>query len=112
MTLACPRSRRTTVTTCRQSQENSPKLPPHRGTAGSSKADSGKRPCSPTYIRYYDGSEELYDLEKDPNEWTNLAQRVEYDDVKKGLALWLPKSNAEPATSAGAPKKKRKKSAR
>jgi choline-sulfatase len=63
------------------------------------------------YIRYYDDSEELYDLEEDPNEWTNLAGRVEYDDVKWELAGWCPKSNAEPATSTGVPKKKRKKSA-
>ncbi|MEO1992104.1 MAG: sulfatase [Pirellulales bacterium] len=25
------------------------------------------------YIRYYDGSEELYDMQTDPNEWENLA---------------------------------------
>ena len=27
------------------------------------------------YIRYADGSEELYDMVADPNEWTNLAER-------------------------------------
>lgn len=27
------------------------------------------------YIRYEDGSEELYDMQADPNEWTNLAAR-------------------------------------
>ncbi len=43
------------------------------------------------YIRYADGSEELYDLEKDPNEWTNLASVDRFSDVKKTLAKWLPK---------------------
>ena len=30
------------------------------------------------YIRYADGSEELYDHENDPNEWDNLAGNPEY----------------------------------
>lgn len=48
------------------------------------------------YIRYADGSEELYDEEKDPNEWTNLAADPKYADVKQKLAVWLPKSSAPP----------------
>lgn len=34
------------------------------------------------YIRYRDGSEELYDLRRDPNEWTNLASD---EDARKPL---------------------------
>ena len=30
------------------------------------------------YIRYADGSEELYDMRKDPNEWRNLADDTHY----------------------------------
>jgi len=45
------------------------------------------------YIRYNDGTEELYDRDKDPMEWTNLAGRPELADVKKQLAAWLPKTN-------------------
>lgn len=48
------------------------------------------------YIRYADGSEELYDEAKDPNEWTNLAGKPQYADVKKQLAKWLPKTSAAP----------------
>jgi choline-sulfatase len=48
------------------------------------------------YIRYADGSEELYDMRKDPNEWTNLASRPEHQAVKTELARWLPKSPAAP----------------
>jgi hypothetical protein len=33
------------------------------------------------YIRYQDGSEELYDHSKDPWEWTNLAMNPEYKTV-------------------------------
>lgn len=43
------------------------------------------------YIRYADGSEELYDHANDPNEWTNLAGRPEHDSVKRSLAQWFPK---------------------
>ena len=45
------------------------------------------------YIRYVDGSEELYDETKDPLEWTNLAADARYGDVKTELERWLPKEN-------------------
>lgn len=45
------------------------------------------------YIRYADGSEELYDHRKDPKEWRNLAGAKEYKDVKQRLARWLPKTD-------------------
>ena len=56
------------------------------------------------YIRYYEGSEELYDLQTDPNEWTNLAAKKELAPVKQQLARWIPTVNADPARSA-APRK-------
>ncbi len=52
------------------------------------------------YIRYADGSEELYDHSKDPYEWTNLAERPEYARIKEELAAWLPRSDAPPAPTA------------
>ena len=48
------------------------------------------------YIHYADGSEELYDLRGDPNEWTNLALDAKHAAVKRELAQWLPKVNAPP----------------
>jgi arylsulfatase A-like enzyme len=47
------------------------------------------------YTRYHDGSEELYDLSVDPEEWTNLAGKEQYGAVKEKLAHWLPTGNAE-----------------
>ena len=38
------------------------------------------------YIRYEDGSEELYDHRVDPNEWTNLANKLEHKATKKKMA--------------------------
>ncbi len=49
------------------------------------------------YIRYADGSEELYDMENDPNEFENLADDANYAQIKQQLAQWLPKTSAEPA---------------
>jgi arylsulfatase A-like enzyme len=43
------------------------------------------------YIRYADGSEELYDHETDSHEWTNLAGKPEHDGLKKSLGEWFPK---------------------
>ena len=37
------------------------------------------------YIRYSDGSEELYDHQIDPNEWTNLAKDPDRASIKKRL---------------------------
>lgn len=51
------------------------------------------------YIRYNDGTEELYDHNKDPMEWTNLALKPESVAVKKELSKWLPKVNAAPTVS-------------
>lgn len=48
------------------------------------------------YIRRIDGSEELYDLTADRNEWTNLAARPELEDTKTELAAWIPTTDAEP----------------
>jgi arylsulfatase A-like enzyme len=45
------------------------------------------------YIRYADGSQELYDHASDPNEWTNLATRPDSADAIRRLAEYLPKVN-------------------
>jgi arylsulfatase A-like enzyme len=45
------------------------------------------------YIRYADGSEELYDHSADPMEYTNLAGVAEYDSAKQQLSKWLPEEN-------------------
>lgn len=48
------------------------------------------------YIRYADGSEELYDHEIDPNEWNNLAYESPaplHAEVIARLAKYLPLSN-------------------
>jgi arylsulfatase A-like enzyme len=49
------------------------------------------------YIRYNDGSEELYDHKNDPEEWNNLANDSSYEVVKKEHIRWLPAYNAQPA---------------
>jgi arylsulfatase A-like enzyme len=46
------------------------------------------------YIRYSDGSEELYDHQTDPNEWTNLAGERRYAALKEELAKEMPADNA------------------
>ena len=51
------------------------------------------------YIRYADGSEELYDHRTDPHEWTNLAGLVEHNQLKHELARRIPKNEVKPAPS-------------
>ncbi|MDO5985843.1 sulfatase [Flavivirga amylovorans] len=47
------------------------------------------------YIRYSDGSEELYNQEKDPKNFENLIGKQGYSKVIEDLSIWLPKTNAE-----------------
>ena len=42
------------------------------------------------YIRYANGSEELYDHRDDPNEFTNLASHSKFSAIIKDHAQWLP----------------------
>ena len=42
------------------------------------------------YINYVDGSEELYNLTADPNEWHNLANLEEFKSTKIKLTNMLP----------------------
>lgn len=49
------------------------------------------------YIRYADGSEELYDMVADPREWTNLAGESKYEAVKEEHRRWIPKIDVPPA---------------
>ena len=42
------------------------------------------------YIRYADGSEELYDHRSDPHEWTNLVHEATSEAVVRDHAHWLP----------------------
>jgi choline-sulfatase len=49
------------------------------------------------YIHYADGSEELYDMRKDPNEWKNLASNPKFASVLEQHRAWMPKASAMPA---------------
>lgn len=51
------------------------------------------------YINHEDGSEELYDHDNDPNEWTNLAKNPEYASVIADLKKFIPKEQAPPMST-------------
>ena len=53
------------------------------------------------YIHYDDDTEELYDVQRDPHEWDNLAENVDFAVVKRKLQASAPRSFAP----AGTPKK-------
>ena len=48
------------------------------------------------YIRYADGSEELYDMRKDPHEFKNLSADPKTKKLREKLASYFPKSPAKP----------------
>lgn len=45
------------------------------------------------YIKYFDGTEELYDRGNDNYEWINLAEREFHNKIKQELKQWLPTIN-------------------
>jgi arylsulfatase A-like enzyme len=49
------------------------------------------------YIHYADGSEELYDMQADPNEWHNLAAKPEHAAIIAEHKKWLPAVDRPPA---------------
>ncbi len=51
------------------------------------------------YIRYRDGSEELYNHKTDPGEHKNLAYESVYANIIAEHKKWLPKKDASPATA-------------
>ncbi|PWJ54071.1 arylsulfatase A-like enzyme [Dyadobacter jejuensis] len=52
------------------------------------------------YIHYEDGSEELYLLKTDPNEWYNEAGNKKYTKIKQRLKAFLPKVNEKWAAAS------------
>jgi arylsulfatase A-like enzyme len=51
------------------------------------------------YIRYADGTEELYDHSNDEYEWTNLAANPEHTALKASLAKHFPTNNVPPSST-------------
>ncbi len=51
------------------------------------------------FIQYADGSEELYNMKDDPNEWKNLADEQQYADILAEHRKWIPKS-VQPAPNS------------
>lgn len=49
------------------------------------------------YIRYADGAEEFYDLQKDPHEWSNLAKDPTCAESMAKHRTWMPTPDAPPA---------------
>ncbi|MEE8453115.1 MAG: sulfatase/phosphatase domain-containing protein [Thermoguttaceae bacterium] len=52
------------------------------------------------YTRYIDDSEELYDHDRDPNEWTNLADHPRLAPIKRRLARHIPTDPAPVAETS------------
>jgi arylsulfatase A-like enzyme len=52
------------------------------------------------YIRYADGSEELYDVKSDPHEWTNVATDAKYGHIIAEHSRWLPRIDEPPAAGS------------
>lgn len=59
------------------------------------------------YIRYHDGTEELYDHQNDPMEWKNVAGDPAHNEVKAKLATWIPEEEVPEAPNFEGEGKKR-----
>ena len=47
------------------------------------------------YILYENGAEELYDLQKDPEERNNIANQEAFDALKTSMRKNVPKTNVD-----------------
>lgn len=54
------------------------------------------------YIRYVDGSQELYDVQNDPHEFNNLASDSKYTAEIERLSKWIPKNQTPHAPNSAA----------
>ena len=61
------------------------------------------------YLRYADGSEELYDSVNDPHEWTNLAGRPDVRAIQQMMAAKIPVIPASPSDASAPPAKSSRK---
>ena len=52
------------------------------------------------FIQYADGTEELYNMKADPNEWTNLAGDASMASVLEEHRKWIPESKQPAPGSA------------
>lgn len=82
---------------------------PHLALTSHGENNHAVRSETHRYIRYHDGSEELYDLSRDPCEWTNLAADPRLAALKSRLAESFPDHNASPAKARPAPRRKKRK---
>lgn len=76
------------------------------------KEDHAVRSEEYRYIRYHDGSEELYNEATDPHEWTNLASKESSLPIIEQLRSHLPRINADRPKGSSKPKAKRQKKKR
>ena len=67
---------------------------------GGQKASYAARTEQWRYIRYADGSEELYDHHADPHEWNNVAALPENAVLKQDIAAFLPQDFARASRPA------------
>lgn len=67
---------------------------PHVALTTYGRNNHGVRDRRYRYIRFEDGSEELYDHEDDAHEWNNVATDPAYAAAKERLAAHLPTVNA------------------
>jgi arylsulfatase A-like enzyme len=74
---------------------------PHAALTTHGKGNHAVRTERWRYIRYADGSEELYDHDADPQEWKNLASEASLADVKAELAKHFPAQDADDAPTQG-----------
>ena len=71
-------------------QINDPSKPRSPAISSYGNANTSIRTNHWRYIRYEDGSEELYDHRNDPNEWFNLADKSDFLKIKNKLINMIP----------------------